>query len=76
MFSTHYKSEIVKVVFSEHLGLIVIALQTGEVDSFIMWVENEGNVDYEEATEILKKGHLTILKAVKKVLDSRDDFGV
>lgn len=53
MYCAHFSSEIVRCEFSEITGLIVISLSSGDIDSFLLKVENEGNVDYDEATEKL-----------------------
>ncbi len=37
-----------------------------------MRIENEDNLDFTEAEQKLVKGHLTISKAVKKIID--DDY--
>lgn len=42
-----------KCVFSEIHGIIVISLDNGEIDTFSLVVENEGNIDYDEATDLL-----------------------
>jgi len=51
------------------LGLLALSMKDGRLESFITKLENEGNVNYEEAQLKLIKGHLTISKAVKWVVD-------
>ena len=51
------------------MGLLVLSMKDGRLESFITKLENEGNVNYEEAQLKLIKGHLTISKAVKWVVD-------
>lgn len=51
----------------------MVCLSNGDAESFIMKVENEGNIDYDEQTEKLTKGHLTILKAVKRVIADEEE---
>lgn len=52
-------------MYSEVLGLLVLSLKDGRVESVILRIENEENFDFEEAEVKLVKGHLTISKAVK-----------
>lgn len=51
------------------MGLLALSMKDGRLESFITKLENEGNVNYEEAQLKLIKGHLTISKAVKWVVD-------
>lgn len=71
-FSKIFSSEIIKTIYSDILGLLVISFKDGRVQSIACWLENEDNEDYEDAEILLVKGHLTISKAIKRVVE--EDF--
>ena len=53
LHTAHFHTEIVKCIFSEVHGIILLSFSNGEADSFIVKVENEGNIDYDDQTEKL-----------------------
>lgn len=75
IFSCHFETEARSFLYSELFGFVVVGLSGGAVEVFKLSVDNEGCLDYQEQSEQLKLGHLTIKKAVRRVTETEENLG-